>query len=338
MALLTALAGHESALAIIERIDGHAAPSLPYAIGAFVVFTLAFYGAYDNPLPQKLRNDLRIRVALWGALTWIVCSAAFIALFLFADQLHRAVGGNLDLEAFLAYLVLFAAVGTLARKLVRGQLLVVHSRYVESQKMGDRDRAKHLIFFLSDIEKEYESTGWLPKDFPWTDSLDDDVAELKRRSIRWKWEMPLRGLRPHRKLEAITLICSEESIPQADAFAACVKHYPEFEHLEIRVWCERNDERRAVRTADAGGYKGFRFHDVDQLSSAVVDLMKYLRFGEHVKARDIIIDFTGGQKPASVIAAAVTFRGEVRAQYVDTNEPWDTLEYDLVTNLEPKEV
>jgi hypothetical protein len=36
---------------------------------------------------------------------------------------------------------------------------------------------------------------------------------------------------------------------------------------------------------------------------------------------DIVIDFTGGQKPTSVAAVAITFNRKVRAQYVDTNHP-----------------
>lgn len=92
-----------------------------------------------------------------------------------------------------------------------------------------------------------------------------------------------------------------------------------------------------VPPSDIAGCEAFPFDDLDVLSSAMVDLLKYLRFGEGADARDIMIDFTGGQKPASVVAAAVTFRGEIRAQYVDTNEPYDTKEYDLVTNPEPKE-
>ena len=45
---------------------------------------------------------------------------------------------------------------------------------------------------------------------------------------------------------------------------------------------------------------------------------------------EIMVDFTGGQKPSSVVAAAVTFNRRVKAQYVQTNRPWNVVSYDLI--------
>jgi hypothetical protein len=342
--ILTALVGHEAATGFVEWDEGRPVRFLAFSFGAFIALTLAFYWAYENPLPKKLERPLRVKVTLWGALPWLAGAAAFVLLFAFAAQVHRAIEGHgFELRPFVTYLLLFGAAAAAALYLVRNGLLVVHSRYLEQETMESRTAgAKHLVVLLSDVKERYRDSAWLPPEMEWSNSLDDDLkalVELKERGLPpWPWEMPLRALRPHRRtLESMTLVCSPKSIRQAPAFANRVKHYPEFEKLKVDVWCEHDDVRSLATPAAAVDRTGFSFNDVNTLSSALVDLLKYLRFKERIKPRDIMIDYTGGQKPASVVAAAVTLRGELRAQYVDT-ETLDPLEYDLVTNPEPKSV
>jgi len=43
-----------------------------------------------------------------------------------------------------------------------------------------------------------------------------------------------------------------------------------------------------------------------------------------------MIDFTSGQKPTSIVAATLTFNRKIKAQYVQTNDPWRVLSYDVV--------
>ena len=338
-AFLTALAGHEAATAFVERMEGHSAPWLIALLLTFLVCTLFFYRAYDNPLPQKLDDRIRRKVDVGGAMPWVLCAAAFILLFAFAAEVHQTLAGHFEPALLFGYLIAFVLVAFWARHLVRGQLLVVHSRYLNQEALPDEGAgARHLVLLLSNADEKYRDSGWLPGDMTWSDSISADVDELKRRGIRWNWEMPLRGIRPHQDtLETITLICSKESMPQAAAFAAHVRTYPHLTNLPVRVWCERAEKRTLVDPSDISGCRGFSFNDVDELSSGMVDLLKYLRFEQHAKPREIMIDYTGGQKPASVVAAAVTLRGELRAQYVDTNDR-RALEYDLVMNPEPRDV
>lgn len=336
----TALVGHEAATSVVDWTEGRPAPCLLLFLAMFAGLTLYVYWAYENPLPKKLERSLRVKVFLWGTAPWLAGAVAFVLLFVFAAQLHRVIEGHFAPKPFFAYLLLFLVAAGLAFYLVRDQLLVVHSRYLEQENMTERTvGARHLVVLLSDIEEKYRDSGWLPGDMTSTLSLDGYIEELKKREIRWRWEMPLRGLRPHRRtLQSLTLVCSPQSIKQAPAFAGLVEGYQEFENLKVRVWCERDDIRSLVKPAIAADCTAFNFNDVNVLSSALVDLLKYLRFKERMRPRDIMIDYTGGQKPASVVAAAVTLRGELRAQYVDTNDPDKVLEYDLVTNPEPKGV
>lgn len=343
--ILTALAAHAASTAFVDWGEGRAVPLLLPYIVFFAVLTLAFYWLYENPLPKKLQNDVRARVALVGAVPWLVGAAAFMFLFAFGTQVHRAIDANdFAPRLFLIDLLLFAA-SVVTLYWLRNDVLVVHSRYLEQEEMASRDHgARHLVVILSNVRETHRPSGWLPAEMQWSTPADldtdlDDLVRLKRPGTpNWPWEMPLRALRPHRgTLEAMTLLCSPESISQASAFSDLVKRYADFEHLKVNVWAERNGVRSLTEASEAAlsDCSGFDFNKVDVLSSAIVDLLKYLRFKMGLKPREIMIDYTGGQKPVSFVAAAVTLRGEVRAQYVDTNT-LVPIEYDLVTNPEPR--
>ena len=45
---------------------------------------------------------------------------------------------------------------------------------------------------------------------------------------------------------------------------------------------------------------------------------------------DLSIDFTGGQKPASVVGAIASLNSLIQGQYIQTGAPWAALSYDLV--------
>lgn len=340
----TALAAHEASTAFVDCTEGRKVFLLPY-IAVFAVLTLLFYWLYENPLPKKLSTGLDVKVTLIGAVPWLVGAAAFMFLFAVGTQLHHAFDAdNFAPRLLLIDLLLFAvSVVTLYR--LRNDVLVVHSRYLEQEKMASQKHgARHLVLILSDVKEVYRQSGWLPADMNWSAPADlekdliDLVAIKKRGAPNWPWEMPLRALKPHRgRVEAITLLCSPESIKQAAAFGDLVRRYLDFGDLKVNVWVERKGVRSLTEASEEALREcaGFDFNKVDDLSSAMVDLLKYLRFKMRLKPREIMIDYTGGQKPVSFVAAAVTLRGEVRAQYVDTNS-LEPIEYDLVANPEPR--
>ncbi len=45
---------------------------------------------------------------------------------------------------------------------------------------------------------------------------------------------------------------------------------------------------------------------------------------------DIIIDVTGGQKTTSIAGAVITLNSQVSFQYVQTNEPYKIMAYDVM--------
>ncbi|MGL4420463.1 MAG: hypothetical protein ACRCZF_07355, partial [Gemmataceae bacterium] len=104
----------------------------------------------------------------------------------------------------------------------------------------------HLVLFLSNLNTSPdEFDRGVPKGLMLTGKLDADLTtmlELKtptdptRKPIRWLWEMPLRGLGPHRAtLESVILICTRESLSQAHWFARLLNevYQAEFPHLRV---------------------------------------------------------------------------------------------------------
>jgi hypothetical protein len=70
------------------------------------------------------------------------------------------------------------------------------------------------------------------------------------------------------------------------------------------------------------------------LSGGLADLLDYFR-SERIRNKQVMVDLTGGQKVNSVVAAAITFNRHIKNQYVQTNEPWKVIGYDIV--WEPRE-
>lgn len=68
---------------------------------------------------------------------------------------------------------------------------------------------------------------------------------------------------------------------------------------------------------------------VFHLSGLGLKLREY-EVEEKISEEDIIIDVTGGQKTTSIAGALVTLNSQVTFQYVQTNEPYNVVAYDVV--------
>ncbi|MBW1992577.1 MAG: hypothetical protein JRI59_10825 [Deltaproteobacteria bacterium] len=79
---------------------------------------------------------------------------------------------------------------------------------------------------------------------------------------------------------------------------------------------------------NVSAYQGWDFESFDELSHALWFLLRKSPF-KNFSAAEVMIDITGGQKPTSVVAAAITFNRPIKAQYVQTNYPWDVISYDV---------
>jgi hypothetical protein len=209
-----------------------------------------------------------------------------------------------------------------------------HTRYLSNEPAEKR---KHLVLFLSSLPEDIEKSNGVPDGLKlFFRNPDDDIIAIedgKKSGIRWSWEMPLRAIRHHLgTLETVTLICSKESLLQAPLFLNICMGYPQLKIVKFYLLVKQARRTKLVpisHSSTISPYEGFDYESVDELSRALWVLLvefKERKYLEH----ESIIDITGGQKITSVIAATMTFNREMKAQYVQTNFPWDVLSYDII--------
>ena len=369
LALLVAVSSHAAGASLLEWLEGVWPPPITSEashgsiwsvlgwVSLFLGSTFVFYKAFANPHSSRLPSRSQQIVQAKGLVPWIWAALAVLSLYGFATAVHRVIAFR-SFEHFswilaIVYgLALATAVWFLATD--RDQVLIVHT--VREHPMGDWARRSHLVLTLSNVRpakhigQDFRPTGEYVR---WSDppNLDADLEALVeaktanedegRRIPPWPWEMPLRAMREHqRTLRQVVLVCSPDSIIQAASFRDCVRRYPAFQELKIGVWAERD---RCLAILDAGKDpfgrdQGVDFNDINALSSTMTGLLQNLIAVDKVPAAQIMVDFTGGKKPVSFVAAAATLRGEILAQYIDTIHPHDPFVYDLVTNPEVRGV
>lgn len=190
------------------------------------------------------------------------------------------------------------------------------------------------MLFLSDLRRGTFHDG-VPAGVELTGDFEQDLETLvawKRDHPYWPWEMPLRGIRHHLgRLRTITVICSRESIQQVHWFGEMLRRYPPLQSVAVRVLLRREIEQPILEDCPKeliveGGWDFERF---DDLSRAVLHLLRGFR-RQQASDDQIIIDFTGGQKVTSVVAAAMTFNRTLKDQYVQTNDPYAVISYDIL--------
>lgn len=243
---------------------------------------------------------------------------------------------------FLVNLILF---GFALVWLYRLRKVWTHPR-TRLQQKKDPPAYPNLVLFLSNlnVDRGYQPNRGVPEGFQPTEDLDADIetlVQLKEREekpIRWPWEMTLRGLRHHQgTLKRVIVFCSEKSLPQVHWLGDLLKnHYQSaFEDVELKVALRKGlgfrlvdcpTEAVLVRGPDDLGWD---FEDFDSLSWGMIQLLNVLH-DEGVSPNRVVIDFTGGQKPNSVVGAAVTFNRDTVCQYVRTEPPHRVIHYDLV--------
>lgn len=274
-------------------------------------------------------------------LPWILVACTAISSNLAASALQDTFAiwktgtlGSLDLLR-LSYVVFFV-VSVCALYKVKSAFFQPRTRFMRSESPEKR---KHLILFLSDLDtKKGVFTGGVPAHVSITDNLDNDIKNIeagKENFPPWKWEMPLRAIRHHiGRLESVTMVCSRESIQQIDWFHSLLRQYPALKGNPVQLLAKK-DNRPVVlvglpyKAAEMDGIEGLNFEEFDELTSALLHLIRTFT-DKKIPEREIMIDFTGGQKVTSVVAAAVTFNRKIKAQYVQTSGPWGVKSYDLI--------
>lgn len=355
---VAAVTGHGAGSSVVAFVEqyAHADATAKHTVSvwcvliwglAFTAATLLFYKAVANPLPSRLKTRDQELVRNRGLRPWLWGLVAAVSLYAVATAIHR-IFGHFDrfslVLLFVSGVLFTASVVTLSR--LRDQILIVYD--VQEKELSDGEKRTHLIITLSEVKDEkYRESRWRPPAalVDWSDPPDpardlDALMEAKkaRRIDPWPWEMTLRAILAHDlKLRSVTLICSPQSIAQASAFRDWIAEYPVImPRVSIGVWVER--ETLDATEESLREQKGVEFDKVNELSTAMTDLLNHLIHIQNVPPAEIVIDFTGGKKPVSFVAAAATLRGDVLAQYVDTTEPHTPRAYNLVANAETRGV
>ncbi|MEW6288441.1 MAG: hypothetical protein AB1545_01175 [Thermodesulfobacteriota bacterium] len=226
----------------------------------------------------------------------------------------------------------------------RDKFFPPRTRYFRNEKAQKR---KHLVLFLSISDHDLAKTGIPEKIRLQFQSLAEDIALIKKKKIeekiRWNWEMPLRAINHHLGvLTTVNICCSSRSFAHVHFFLNICKRYQELAKVKFLLLVQKECHPVLVNAASLNrtgqdcqpenfsGFSGFDFENFDDLTDALLLLIsKYESF-----ENDIMIDITGGQKPTSIVGAAVTFNQKIKAQYIQTEGENEVLSYDVV--LSPK--
>lgn len=214
---------------------------------------------------------------------------------------------------------------------------------------------QHLVLFLSLLTDPVTKTTGIP---PWsslTGNLERDLLDLetiKRREPhkKWSWEMPLRAIwhhlpetAPMKILKSVTVVCSDKSLDQAPLFFGnVISKYPELHHLDFFLLVSEKGCWRLIKVNPVNpdsfpslkDYKAPDFEDCPALHSGFYFLFREFRrlqFQEH----EVVVDFTGGQKVTSGVAMLMTFNRQIKAQYIQTEDPWSIQWFDIVLGFRP---
>ncbi len=228
------------------------------------------------------------------------------------------------------YIVFFIImVGILYRQ--RKLFFRPHTRYLSNESPEPRE---HLILFLSYLktdEEKYEDG--VPYGLVLSNDLEKDIKAIehhKNTHRPWPWEMALRGLIPHLKvLKSMTIVCSEKSITQVHWFVNICNRYQRIKDVEKHLLVQGHPSLIHASSDQRNEAQGWNFESFDELSRALWILLSKFKRRKY-KEHETMIDFTGGQKVTSIVAATMTFNRQIKAQYVQTNPDWDVLSYDVI--------
>jgi hypothetical protein len=309
---------------------------------------------YQGKLAEKERDmkvpSSRWRQRWWDYSPWIVGGLVILtgncAAYSLWETLQALMTliigkkwGTISPTGILAFALFLISVCVLYQK-------VKERTRLHTRKLFKEDPAElreHLVLFISEL-KDYEKPSGLPPGLVLTGNLENDlraIEEHKKPGPRWTWEMPFRALMHHlgkspylyqeSKLETVTLLFSQQSILSRDQFLACFSPYAHEGNFAFNVLIKQRGTpglfQNPLSSPPDEGH-GWDFEHFDELSEALRYLLNQFE-AQGISEHEIMLDFTGGQKPSSAVAVAMTFNSKIKAQYIQTNPPMHAISYDL---------
>ncbi len=234
---------------------------------------------------------------------------------LFHDWFHQSESyRSLTLTLVLLLVILF----TWWVYKLRYRYLPLRSLY---RTLASQHAYSHLILIVStpNVKPKFASNH----SFPLTidnltlpgQSLKADIDLLSANKIRWNWQQLMRALlsQDGSQLQCIYLLGSTSphgagSFEWLDHCKALIENY--FKQVQI-IKKEVSD-----------------FENLEELVELINSIIHEAK-NNAIDERKIIVDVTGGQKTASIAAALVTLHNRVTFQYVQTNEPYEVIAYNV---------
>lgn len=353
VALFAATAGHWLAAGFYHqaalRLGSWLAPGSFAATCGFALWLR--HAHHRHPHPHRKRD-----AALQFLLIWCVFGSAIW--FSLACE-HWLLEGPFHLAHYLPVFLLLAAAGVIGfsywhHRLAPGFAPPRSLRPSPVQELPEAHRFKVLILCVSTPNREAvihpsqalpagihaqvafgegEGTALLRGE-----SITADIAEIQRAAKAaheeecrrakqagktppatkpyWNWQQLLRALEHHSNLKQVWLLGSPGARGSHSHLMDCQQILARYGRGDVHCLQE-----------------AVEFEDFNQLVRAIRRLLEaQLRA---VPAAEIGVDVTGGQKVASIAGAAFTMNRELRIQYVQTNEPWDPIVYQLLFDSPP---
>jgi hypothetical protein len=188
---------------------------------------------------------------------------------------------------------------------------------------------KAIIFFVSKhtIQQKFldnciQTIGNQPdnpgntKELIFTKDINKDIENLQ--SLRIPYQQILRGIVPHSKsLQNIVFIAfDDETRKYADAYSVYINKY--FNN-NIKIHTPSHDMNLLGN-----------IENIQAIETAVKHAISLL-IKSGLKNQDVMIDITGGTKPASIAGVLATVdMPELEFQYVSSNDPFNITSFDLL--------
>lgn len=269
---------------------------------------------------------------------WIIAALVVLTASWAADGLREIVepfliGNKPDADKLVPCIVYVALVVITVWMLyrIRQQIFAPRTRFVKNETPEKRE---YLILFLSNLPPRGNFINGVPQGAILTGELDRDLESLvehKKTSPYWPWEMSLRGIKHHlNRLKFIIVICSPASVQHVHWFGQVLARYLMLSNVAVKIFVKGSAQPMLIECpTQAITEGGWEFEKFDDLSDALMHLLRELK-RQGITDNRIMIDFTSGQKVTSVVAAAITFNRNIKAQYVQTNAPFEVIGYDIL--------
>lgn len=264
---------------------------------------------------------LAARRRVWDEVPWSALLAA-VATLLLGGLAVNTITGSYPLQDFFpcvrAHPLLTLA--TVLLLFVASSVLLLHQR---RKLLAVRHLAQHLarphrglVILLSSPKPvlQADERGFVAGGAPLA-SMGLKAATIALAGHNW--QQILRGIGPHAEVVERVYLIGSDKTPRFSASFAEIENAGKLIRPYLPRLCSVGHVGRAVN-----------FEQLDDLLAAIGEAVDAL-CAPGLTRRQITVDVTGGQKTTSIAGAVFTLNSRITFQYVQTDDPYDVIEFDL---------